>query len=82
MVGRRDSSVTRWLKKLGLEFYYPKIRQLAVIPRRHLSHNQRAASVQLWRSKLVPMFPRYLFVCFDWYAIAGARSSTWRAYAA
>lgn len=58
---------TARLKQLGFgESYYPMMRALKPVPRRQLSHKQRAAfGGVVMRPKLTPLFPGYLFVRFD-----------------
>lgn len=64
-VGRGDGQALDWLKKLGLEYYYPMIRELRPELRKKLSRKQRASGVSIMRPRLVPFMPRYTFVRFD-----------------
>lgn len=64
-VGKQDGYVLDWLKKLHFESYYPGVREMRPVPRKQLSHSQRNSGVTIMRPRIVPFFPRYIFVRFD-----------------
>ena len=47
---------------LGIETYYPMVREMRPVPRNELSRSQRAAGVTLMRSRVVPFLPYLVFV--------------------
>jgi transcriptional antiterminator NusG len=63
--GRSDGDVAKWLGKFKFETYYPSVREMRAVPRKRLSHKQRACGMSIMRPAVVPLFPRYLFVRFD-----------------
>jgi transcription termination/antitermination protein NusG len=67
-VGRRDDQVLGWLKRMGVETYYPMVVEMRPVPRRRLSMSQRMASdrgVVVCKPQEGPLFPRYIFAKFD-----------------
>lgn len=75
VVGRSDGHARDWLTRMGVEHYYPMVRELRPIHRKRLSRRQRAATgLSVLQAKLVPMFPRYIFVRLtaagNWHRVA------------
>ncbi len=64
-VGKQDQYVLDWLKKLKFDTYYPGVREMRPVPKKQLSHSQRQSGVLIMRPRVVPFFPRYMFVRFD-----------------
>lgn len=64
-VGKQDQYVLDWLSKLNFDSYYPGVREMRPVPKKQLSHNQRQSGVVIMRPRIVPFFPRYMFVRFD-----------------
>lgn len=64
-VGNSDVAVLEWLKRGGMETYYPKTREMRRVPKRKLAPAQRNSPLPVMRPVIVPMFPRYVFVNFD-----------------
>lgn len=53
------------LERYEIEPYYPRLRKMVPIPKQRLSAKQRQAKFTPFEPKLVPLFPRYMFVRFD-----------------
>jgi len=64
-VSRSDGEVSRSLVHFGFGVFYPQILEMRRLAKRKMSAAQRRAGIDIMRPKLVPMFPRYLFVRFD-----------------
>jgi len=62
-IGRQDSGVLSWLDRLGVEYYYPMIREMRPAPKRKLSKKQRRMGLRV--PHIVPLLPRYTFIRFD-----------------
>lgn len=52
------------LKQLGVETYYPVVREMHRVPQRRLSHAQRLSGAVLMRSRVVSFLPGVVFVQF------------------
>jgi transcriptional antiterminator RfaH len=72
IVGVRDQHVIDWLKRLKVESYMPMIRQRYALARKKMSHAQRGLGIAIMRERVVPLFPRYIFIRFD------MESASWR----
>lgn len=65
-VGRSDEAIIDWLdEKFKFKTYYPSVREMRPVARKHLSRKQRSCGLTIMRPTVVPMFPRYVFVKFD-----------------
>lgn len=64
-VGESERRVRERLEGADYESYFPLIRELRPVPKRQLSHAQRASGLPLMREVLAPLFPRYLFIRFS-----------------
>jgi transcription antitermination factor NusG len=63
--GHSDSRVVACLEALGLETYYPVVRELRPLAKKRMSHAQRASGVAILRPTAVPFLPRHVFVEMD-----------------
>ena len=52
------------LKQLGVETYYPVVREMHRVPRRRLSHAQRSSGAVLMRPRVVSFLPGTVFIQF------------------
>ncbi len=64
-LGRSERQAIDFLRDRRIEVYYPMVREMRPVPRKELSKKQRASGIAIRRPKLVPLFPRYMFVRFD-----------------
>lgn len=64
-VGTTDVRAIDLLDHLKFTHYYPHVREMRPVPRKRLSHKQRASGIAVMRPQIVPFFPRYIFVRFD-----------------
>lgn len=64
-VGVTDNHAIDWLNRFKFEHYYPAVREMRPVPKKQLSHKQRQSGIAIMRPRVVPFFPRYVFVRFD-----------------
>ena len=66
-VGESDQHVINWLgpEHFNYEVYYPLVREMRAVPRNQQSQKERRSPFKIMRPKLVPFFPRYVFVRVD-----------------
>lgn len=60
-----DVRAIKGLELAGQEIYYPKIWEMRRVPKRALSASQRNNPFPILRRRIVPLFPRYIFIRFD-----------------
>lgn len=61
-IGDPALRLTRFFRdELGVETYYPAVREMCRVPRRMLSHAQRGSGIAIMRTRTVPFIPGIVF---------------------
>lgn len=71
---RTDQQVIDGFEAEGIETYYPRLLEMADVPRRELSKAQRACGHSIQKPRVKPLLPRYVLIfaelrAFDWQSV-------------
>lgn len=56
-----DGQALEWLKRFGIDTYYPMVMEMKKVKRREMSRQQRASGIEIKKPEVVPLFPGYIF---------------------